>query len=184
MPRTVRAITALAVCAALQAPPIEAQTPDFSGTWVLDEAASRVTSKAGLGALGAVGTPERLHITHAANGDLALQSEWNTSEARLYRPGNDTVIPVGPDDTMRVAARWDGAMLVAEGSRPAAGGGSTIMGVRRTLALSADGGTLTIEATSTTADGDDTSTMVYNRLTDLGPCEQWSEPCQPRQPDR
>ena len=70
MPRTVRAVTVLAVNAALPAPPVEAQTPDFSGTWVLDAAAS-VIPGAGLGTLGAVGTPECLHLTHAANGDLA-----------------------------------------------------------------------------------------------------------------
>ena len=182
MRRTVLAITVLAGCAALQTPPVEAQTPDFSGTWVLDEVASRVTPEAGFGTLGAVGSPKRVHITHAANADLTLQSEWNTSEARLYRPGHTSVIPVGPDDTMRVAGRWDGASLVAEGRRPTAGGGSTILGVRRSLSLSADGDTLTIEATTTTARGDATSTMVYTRLTELDPCAQWSEPCAPRQP--
>ncbi len=180
MPRTVFTVIALVSCAAFQASPSEAQTPDFSGTWVLDAAASRVTSEAGLGALGTVGTPVRLHITHAANGDLAVQSEWNTSEARVYRLGSETVIPVGPDDTLTVSTRWDGVALVAEGRRPTAGGGSAILGVRRTLSLSDDGGTLTIEATTTTEDGDATSTMVYTRLSDLGPCEQWSEPCQPR----
>ena len=177
MPRILLAITVLAVC---QVPPVVAQTPDFSGTWVLDEAASRITPEAGLGALGAVGTPQRLHITHAANGDLALQSEWNTSEARLYRPGGETVIPVGPDDTLRVRAHWDGETLIAEGRRPTAAGGSTILSVRRALSLSGDGETLTIEATTTTADGGATSTMIYTRLADLGPCEQWSEPCEPR----
>ena len=182
MPRTSLAITVLAVCLAFHPPPVVAQKPDFSGTWVLDEGASYVIPGAGLGTLGAVGTPARLHITHAANGDLALQSEWNTSEARVYRLGTETVIPVGPDDRMTVSARWDGATLVAEGRRPTAGRGSTILGVRRALSLSADGGTLTIVATTTTADGDGTSTMVYHRLTDLGPCEQWSEPCEPRQP--
>ena len=180
MPRAVFAVIALVACAACQASPGEAETPDFSGAWVLDTGASRLTPEAGFGALGAVSAPERLHITHAANDDLALQSEWNTSEARVYRPGSETVIPVGPDDTLRVSTRWDGVALVAEGRRPTAGGGSAILGVRRTLSLSDDGGTLTIEATTTTADGDATSTMVYTRLSHLGPCEQWSEPCQPR----
>ena len=102
------------------------------------------------------------------------------SEARVYRPGSDTIIPVGPDDTLRVSTRWNDAVLVAEGRRPIAAGGSTILGVRRSLSLSRDGGTLTIEATTTTADGTATSMMVYTKLTDLGPCEQWSEPCSPR----
>ena len=181
MSRSWLAIPVLAMCA-FQAPQVEAQTPDFFGTWVLDEDASRVTPEAGLGTFGAVGTPARLHITHAANGDLALQSEWNTSEARIDRLGSETVIPVGPDDRMRVSARWDGATLVAEGRRLTAGGGSTILGVRRTLSLNADGGTLTIEAITATADGHGTSTMVYTRLADLGPCGQWSEPCEPRRP--
>ena len=181
MSRSWLAIPVLAMCA-FQAPQVEVQTPDFFGTWVLDEDASRVTPEAGLGTFGAVGTPARLHITHAANGDLALQSEWNTSEARIDRLGSETVIPVGPDDRMRVSARWDGATLVAEGRRLTAGGGSTILGVRRTLSLNADGGTLTIEAITTTADGHGTSTMVYTRLADLGPCGQWSEPCEPRRP--
>ncbi len=104
MSRSWLAIPVLTMCA-LQAPQVEAQTPDFFGTWVLDEDASRVTPEAGLGTFGAVGTPARLHITHAANGDLALQSEWNTSEARIDRLGSETVIPVGPDDRMRVSAR-------------------------------------------------------------------------------
>ena len=182
MHRTAPVIAVLAICLAAQAPSVAAQTPNFSGTWVLNEGASQIVAEAGFGVLGAVGTPERLHVTHAANGDLALQSEWNTSEARIYRPDSETVIPVGPDDTMTVVARWDGATLVAQGGRAPAGGGSTILGVRRAVSMSADGGTLTIEATTTTSDGDATSTMVYNRLTDLGPCEQWSEPCQPRQP--
>lgn len=56
MPRILLAITVLAV---YQAAPVVAQTPDFSGTWMLDEAVSQITPKAGLGALGAVGTPER-----------------------------------------------------------------------------------------------------------------------------
>jgi len=135
MPRTVFAVIALVSCAAYQASPSEAQTPDFSDTWILDEDASRVTPEAGFEALGAVGTPERLHIAHAANGDLAVPSEWNTSEARVYRPGSKTVIPVGPDDRLGI---------------------------------------------STSGDGDATSTMVCTRLRDLGPCEPWSEPCQPR----
>ncbi len=175
-----RFLLALGVLTAFHASPVAAQTPNFSGTWVLDEAASLITSAAGLGTLGAVGTPGRLHITHAANGDLALQSEWNTSEARVYRPGGDTIIPVGPDDTLRVSADWNDAVLVAEGRRPTAAGGSTILGVRRAFSLSGDGGTLTIEATTATADEDATSTMVYTRLTALGPCEEWSEPCAPR----
>lgn len=175
-----RLLLALTVFAAFHAPWVAAQTPNFSGTWILDAGTSHTTPDAGLGALGAVGTPERLHITHAANGDLAFESEWNTSEARVYRPGRDTLIPVGPDDTLRVSARWEDAVLIAEGHRPTAAGGSTILGVRRALWLSRDGATLTIEATTTTADGVATSTMVYSRLTTLGPCEQWSEPCSPR----
>lgn len=156
-----------------------AQSTDLSGTWVLDPTASRITDEAGLAVLGAVGTPERLHVTHAANGDVALQSEWNTSEARLFRPGRETVIPVGPDDTMAVTSRWDGDTLVAEGRRQTAPGGSDILGVRRVLSMDGDG-RLTIEATTRTAAGGATSTLVYTRLGELGPCEQWSEPCQAR----
>ncbi len=181
MPRIAFALTVL-LTSVLLPTALRAQQPDFSGTWVLDESASRLDPDAGLGVLGAVGTPARLHITHAANGDFALQSEWNTSEARIYRPGRETVIPIGPDDTMTVSTRWEGATLVAEGRRATAGGGSSILGVRRAISVSADGNTLTIDATTTTADGSDTSNMVYARLTDLGPCEAWSEPCQPRQP--
>ena len=81
---------------------------------------------------------------------------------------------------MPVISRWDGATLVAEGSRAAAGGGSNILGVRRVLSLDDDGQHLTIEATTTTTAGDATSTLVYTRLGELGPCEQWSEPCQAR----
>ena len=52
-----RLLLALGLLAALHGSPVKAQTPNFSGTWVLDEAASRLTSDAGLGTLGAVGTP-------------------------------------------------------------------------------------------------------------------------------
>jgi len=160
--------------------PANAQAPNFSGTWAFNEAESRLDPEAGLGTLGALGTPERLHISHADNGDLIIQSEWNTSEARLYRPGTNTIIPVGPDDRMKVRAYWNGLTLVAEGSRPRASGGSIILGIRRAISMTADGGSLTIQATTTSTRGDATSTMVYSRLDHLGPCEQWSEPCQER----
>ena len=82
MSRSWLAIPVLAMCA-FQAPQVEVQTPDFFGTWVLDEDASRVTPEAGLGTFGAVGTPARLHITHAANGDLALQSDGTPAKPGL-----------------------------------------------------------------------------------------------------
>jgi len=177
--RRVPALT-IVLLAVMRLSPVVAQTPDFSGTWVLDRGASEISEAAGLAVLGAVDAPERLHVTHAANGDLALQSEWNTSEARVFRPGRETVIPVGPDDTLAVTSRWEGDTLLAEGRRERAGGGSSILGVRRAISLSPDGAHLTIEATTTTAEGSATSRLVYGRLRDLGPCEQWSEPCTAR----
>ena len=51
-----RLLLALTVFAAFHAPWVAAQTPNFSGTWILDADTSHTTPDAGLGALGAVGT--------------------------------------------------------------------------------------------------------------------------------
>ena len=146
-----------------------AQRPDFSGMWTLDREASRFTAPAFSGGRGGddVG---RLFITHAANGTVIVGAETNGLKAWSYTPGRELVIPVGRDTTMRAASRWEGERLVAEGAQ----GGMTM---REVMALSPDGGTLTIKVVTRTPDGETRNRLVYRADRPVGPCETWAMPC-------
>ena len=160
MKRTIMCVVVLFVAAG--AVSVFAQTPDFSGTWELDRDGSRITTAEGLAGLGGGGAPETLHITQAANGTLIISSEVNAAQPRAYELGGESTVPAGQGGTMTVRSRWDGSMLVTEGSHELEGGGSSLQ-VREVLSLSADGRTLTFEVTTTTPSGDGTNTLVYRK---------------------
>lgn len=153
------------------------QTPDFSGTWKLDEGRSRVDVEAPLAGLIGAGAPDTLHITQPANGTLVVESQINESHARLYVPGGQTtsLIFLGVAGTITMTTRWEGQTLVSEGSRDSSSGPST--NVEETFALSADSQTLEVEITVSTADGASSSTLRYTRIQDVGPCDSWPSPC-------
>ncbi len=153
------------------------QTPDFRGTWKLDEERSNVNVEATLSGLIGGGAPSTLHITQPANGTLVVESQINESHARLYVPGRRTTTPVflGAAGTITIAARWEGQTLVSEGTRDSSSGPST--NVEETFALSADGQTLEVEITVSTADGTSASTLRYATIQDVGTCDSWPSPC-------
>ncbi len=170
---------AAAVLMAAQAAVVFAQPPDFSGTWKIDPSRSRVVETAALAGLVGAGAPPTLHITQPANGTLVLESQINESHARLYRPGRRTSTPVtvGPAGSITLTSRWEGRALVSEGTREFTSATSPATNVKEVLSLSADGRTLTIEVTTTTAGDKSASTMVYARTKDVGPCQSWPTPC-------
>ncbi|MBY0497349.1 MAG: hypothetical protein K2Y23_24350 [Cyanobacteria bacterium] len=152
---------------------LSAQAPDFSGTWRLDESKSRVTATAGITGLIPAGAPKTLHITHSANGTIVIESQINEAHARIYRPGKETATPAGQGGAVTTTSKWEGTSLVIEGALKAANGATTA--IREVLSLGA-GGTLTMEVT-TTAGEKASSTLVYTKITDVGPCNTWPTPC-------
>lgn len=155
-----------------------AQTPDLSGTWRLNRDASTIDPAAGLASLARGGAPNTIYITAAANNTVAIGSDINESQSRLYRIGAESKIPMTQDAVATVTTRWNGGVLVAEGQQ-AARGSAPAMPLRETYALSADRKTLTVTVTITAPDGPHTSTMVFEALASPGPCSSWPTPCQP-----
>ena len=152
----------------------------FAGTWGLDMSSSRVSASAGLAGLIGSGAPPTLHITQAANGTVVVESQINESHSRMYVPGAKTSTPisVGPPGRITTTSRWEATRLVSEGTRETTAGTSPVVDeVRETLALSPDGRMLTVEVTVTTGGQKQSSTLVYRRTTDVGPCQSWPTPC-------
>lgn len=166
---------------------LQAQTADFSGTWKLDEAKSRIVATAGIIGLIPAGAPKTLHITQPANGSVVIESQVNEAHVRIYKPGRETSTPAGQGGAVTMTSKWDGRSLVSEGALKAPNGDTTT--VREVVSLAADGKTLTMAVTTAaasakaTADGAAgqaaraSSTLVYTKITDVGPCESWPTPC-------
>jgi hypothetical protein len=153
---------------------VQAQTPDFSGTWQLDEARSKVVATAGIVGLIPAGAPKMLHITQPANGTVVIESQVNEAHVRIYKPGRETSTPAGQGGAVTMSSKWDGKSLVSEGALKAPNGDTTT--VREVVTLGADSKTLTMEVTTSgTASG--SSRLVYTKITDVGPCEKWPTPC-------
>ena len=150
---------------------VSAQTPDLSGTWQLDESRSNVVATAGIIGLIPAGAPRTLHITHSANGTIVIESQINEAHARIYRPGKETSTPAGQGGAVTATSRWEGASLVIDGALKAPNGDTTT--VREVLSLGA-GGTLTMAVTT---GGNASSTLIYTKITDVGPCSTWPTPC-------
>jgi hypothetical protein len=65
---------------------------------------------------------------------------------------------------------------MSEGALKAPNGDTTT--VREVVTLSSDGRMLTMEVMTTGPRGDNaSSTLVYTKITDVGPCEKWPTPC-------
>ena len=155
---------------------LAAQTPasNFSGTWRLDEAKSKIVATAGISGLISAGAPKTLHITQPANGTVVVESQVNEAHVRIYKPGRETSTPAGQGGAVTMTTKWDGKTLVSEGALKAANGDTTT--VREVVSLSADEKVLTMEITTTAAEKA-ASTLVYTKITDVGPCETWPTPC-------
>lgn len=152
---------------------LHAQAPDFSGTWKLDQAKSRIVATAGIIGLSPAGAPGTLHITQAANGSITIESQFNEAHVRVYRPGKATATPAGQGGAVTMTSKWDARSLVSEGALKAPNGDTTT--IREVLSLG-PGGTLMMEIT-TAAVETASSTLVYTKITDVGPCVTWPTPC-------
>jgi hypothetical protein len=88
-----------------------AQTPDYSGTWKLNAAASQITKGTGITGLGAGGAPPTLYISQAANGTVVVGSDINESHARTFKvsEGPLTSEAVGVKETLSMSS--DGQTL-------------------------------------------------------------------------
>ena len=150
---------------------LQAQGPDFSGTWRLDEAKSHVVATAGIIGLIPAGAPKTLHITQPSNGSLVIESQINEAHVRIYKPGRETSTPAGQGGSVTMTTKWDGRTVTSEGAVKNASGETT--NVKEVLSLSADGKVMTLQ----TAVGANASTLVYSKITDVGPCETWPTPC-------
>jgi hypothetical protein len=150
---------------------LQAQGPDFSGTWQLDEAKSNVVATAGIVGLIPAGAPKMLHITQPSNGSLVIESQINEAHVRIYKPGRETATPAGQGGSVTMTMKRDGRTVTSEGVLKNAAGETT--NVREVLSLSADGKVMTMQ----TSVGANASTLVYTRITDVGPCEKWPTPC-------
>ena len=155
---------------------VSAQGPDLSGTWQLDDANSKVTATAGLIGLIPAGAPKMLHITQPSNGSVVIESQVNEAHVRIYKPGRDTSTPAGQGGAVTMTSKWQGRSLVSEGALKAPNGDTTT--VREVVTLSSDGKMLTLDVTTTAPQGNTaSSTLIYTKITDVGPCEKWPTPC-------
>jgi outer membrane protein assembly factor BamB len=157
------------------APPATRAAPprDFAGTWKLDPAASTVGAAAAPVGLMKSGAPQTIHITHAANGMVIVESQINESQSRAYRPGGQTATPVVPSGTITMTSRWDGQMLVSEGTLDA---GTAPVVVKETFAIDARG-RLTLTATVGAGSDASTSVLVYAKTLTVESCKAWPTPC-------
>jgi hypothetical protein len=166
-----RAVIVLVMAAGVAA---QAQAPDFAGTWRLDEGKSKVVATAGIIGLISAGAPKTLHITQPANGTVVIESQVNEAHVRIYKPGRETSTPAGQGGAVTMTSKWDGKSLVSEGALKAPNGDTTA--IREVVSISADRKVLTMEVTTAAAEKA-ASTLVYTKITDVGPCETWPTPC-------
>ena len=168
--------TAIAIVCLTAGVALQAQGPDLSGTWQLDEAKSKVVATAGIIGLIPAGAPKMLHITQPSNGSVVIESQINEAHVRIYKPGRETSTPAGQGGAVTVTSRWQGRSLVSEGAMKAPNGDTTT--VREVVSVGADGKTLTMEVATTVPSGEKaSSTLVFTKITDVGPCEKWPTPC-------
>jgi hypothetical protein len=145
---------------------------DLSGTWRLDEAASRTAPGAVFtGLVGSAPAPNTLYVTQARNGTLVIGSDMNTSHARNYNPGGESTTTLSEGE-LRVVSAWDGDTLEAEGGMP-----TSNLRLRERIARSPDGSSLTVDITRSDGEGEHHSHLVYRRIDAEGPCETWPTPC-------
>lgn len=153
-------------------PAARALATDLSGTWKLDAARSTVSS-ATLPGLIKSGAPQVLHVTHAANGTVLVESQINESHARVFKPGSATTTPMWPTGTVTATSHWEGRTLVSEGSQD---GGGAKTPLKEVFALGGDSSTLTVTVTFGGPEKSE-SIFVYTRATSVGSCKTWPTPC-------
>ena len=144
----------------------------LAGSWQLDAAASVITPEAAFSGLAAKGAPRWIFVTEPANGTLLVESATNTAHARFYRPGTATTTEIaGGTITVTTSAgnSTKSKTFSAEGRITTSNGAVTQ--VKETLTR--DGSALVV----TIAAGDNTSTLRYVPLLEVGPCTTWPTVC-------
>ena len=131
----------------------------------------------GIFGLISAGAPKTLHITQPANGTIVVESQINEGHSRIYKPGRESSTPAGQGGAVTMTTKWDGKTLISEGALKAPNGDTTP--VREVVSLSGDGKVLTMEVVTTPVGQTEkaSSTLVFTKITDVGPCEKWPTPC-------
>ena len=145
----------------------------LAGTWRLDPARSKIGSAAVPVGLMKSGAAQTLHITHAANGTVIVESQINESQSRSYVPGARTTTPVVPTGTITMSSRWDGRTFVSEGALEA---GAAPVPVKETFTIDGEG-RLTLTITVGAGEAASSSHLVYAKTTTVEPCKAWPTPC-------
>jgi outer membrane protein assembly factor BamB len=145
----------------------------LAGTWKLDPARSRIGTAAVPVGLMKTGAALTLHVTHAADGTVIVESQINESQSRTYRPGAQTTTPVVPTGTIKMTSRWTDRTLVSEGALEA---GAAPVPVKETFTIDAEG-RLTLAITVGTGEAATNSLLVYAKATTVEPCNAWPTPC-------
>lgn len=145
----------------------------LAGTWKLDPARSRTGTTAVPVGLMKSGAAQTLHITHAADGTVIVESQINESQSRSYRPGARTTTPVVPTGTITMTSRWDGRTFVSEGAVEA---GAAPVPVKETFTIDPEG-RLTLAITVGAGDAATSSVLIYAKATTVEPCKAWPTPC-------
>ena len=174
--RTVFVLLALLALAAPEAP-AAAQGADFSGTWRLDADASELPDFGGGGRRlfgggggrraggggGGLGAATLVIVQTPAMLIIEQQSDRG-SRAVTYRLDGEESTSSGPRGAQTTRSHWDGAALVTEGTQSVSTPrGDFSLEFTEWRTLSADGGTMTVEAVRSTPRGDIETTLVYRR---------------------
>ena len=133
-----------------------AQTPDFSGTWTLDQEASQMAG--GVGGRGMMTGP--ITVKHTGSTVTVERSVGENKMTSTYKIDGETTNTMrgrgGESVEAKSTAKWEGKKLVINTKRDM--GGNTVE-ITQTWTLSGD--TLTIESTG----GRGPSKLVYKKTT-------------------
>jgi outer membrane protein assembly factor BamB len=147
---------------------VSQDTPELGGSWRLDATGSRIDSDAPFAGLAPKGAPPWLFITQAANSVVVIESPVNASQARFYNPGSTTTTNVS-GGSISMGSSWGSRNLEAEGRITQSSGGT--IAVKENLSRQGEALVIQIRA------GEKLSWLRYVRLTEVGPCTTWANPC-------
>lgn len=162
MPRFVRFLALLAA-AAITPTVAAAQTPNFSGTWVLDAAKSDLGPMAQM--MGGQ-TPNITMVIEHKEPTVVMKTTTETprgartQEQTLTTNGSPVTTQGARGGSMTTSAKWNGTALVVTTTRETPNGALT---TEQTIVLGADGKTLAVDTKAQTPMGEFTTSQVFNR---------------------
>lgn len=158
--RSLRPFVVAAAVAVLPAA-VQAQAPNFSGTWALDAGKSDLGPMAQM--MGGE-TPKITMVIEHKEPQVVIKTTTETSrgartnEQTLTTDGKEITSTGARGGSSTASAKWDGKNLVLTTKRTMQQGELTQV---QTMILSADGKTLTIDGKAATPMGDITTTQVF-----------------------